>query len=254
MIPELFHLGPIPVHSFGLMVALCFFAGTPLLARSFARNGAKAELAERYIFVGGFVGLAGARIWYVLFHSEQFMRDPIDALISGGGFTFYGGFIFAWATLAIMAKRDGMRQSQLLDSMGPTLALAYAIGRLGCQLSGDGDYGIVTDSIFGMSFAQGVIPTAPGVLVYPTPFFESVFSLFALWILLTVEQKKEWKTASFSRWGLYLMLMAVERFLIEFIRVEQKFIWGLSEAQLLALGLLIVGLTCLSFGFRSRAA
>ena len=147
MIPELFQIGPIPVHSFGLMVALCFFAGTPLLARSFARNGARPELAERYIFVGGFVGLAGARIWYVLFHSAQFMRDPIDALISGGGFTFYGGFIFAWVTLAIMARRDGMTQAQFLDAMGPTMALAYAIGRLGCQLSGDGDYGLVTDSI-----------------------------------------------------------------------------------------------------------
>ena len=241
MIPTIFHLGPLPINSFGLCVALCFFAGSILLSRSFALRGIPEKYAESFIFIGGIVGLIGARIWYLLGNWDDFLADPVGGLLSGGGFTFYGGFIFSAVTLIALVKFKGISLSAFLDSMGPTLALAYAIGRLGCQLSGDGDYGIATTSVFGMSYSQGVIPTAPGVLVFPTPIFESVISLVVLWLLLRLERSPAWQ-APFACWGMYLLLMATERFLIEYIRIEKRFGYGLSQAQWIAVALFLTGL------------
>lgn len=245
MIPQIISLGPIPINSFGLMIALALLAGMERLSTSFKRNGIRPELAEKYVLVGGFGGLIAARLWYILDHWSEVKDDLFGALLSGSGFVFYGGFLVSVVTLLILAHRDKLKISAFADSVGPTLALAYAIGRLGCQLAGDGDYGIPTTSFIGMSYATGVVPTPPGVLAYPTPFFESVMSLGILWLLNKAEVGSNWKQP-YARLGLYLSMISVERFAVEFMRRNPRILYGFSEAQWIAIGLIVVGLV-LSF-------
>ena len=241
MIPQLFYLGPLPINSFGLMVALAFFAGIERLRRSFGRNGIAPELAETFVFTGGVVGLVGARLWFIAENYNEFSGQLGAALFSTAGFTFYGGFILSALTLIGLCWFYGIKLTTFLDSVGPTLALGYAIGRLGCQLSGDGCYGIATTSFLGMSYANGVVPTPPGVLVYPTPLYESLFSLALVFVLSALEQRLWWQ-APLRRFAAYLFLLGSERFLIEFLRINPTILYGLSEAQVIAGVLMAVAL------------
>ena len=241
MIPQIFHLGPVPVNSFGLMIALALFAGFYLLARSFERNGVNPALAERYVLAGGLGGLLGARIWYLATNYSSISGDFWGAALAPAGFVFYGGFICSTALLISMARFiDRFPIYKLLDSVGPTLALGYAIGRVGCQLSGDGDYGRDTYSIFGMSYQHGVVPTPPGALAFPTPLYESAMACLIALVLIRLERQPSWQ-APLRRFGLYLGLISIERFAVEFLRRNPQLAYGFSEAQWIAIGLLLLG-------------
>ena len=246
MIPNLLQLpvpflGALTINSFGLMIALCFLAGMQVMAQSFQRNRINPALADRYALTAGFVGLAGARVWYILTFYDQVRGDLWGAVFSSAGFIFYGGFIFAAAAIILMARRDELKLSSVADSFGPALALAYAVGRVGCQLSGDGDYGIATSTFWGMSYETGVIPTPPGVKAFPAPLYESAASLLILYILLGIENRPDWQ-APWRRFGAYLSMIALERFMIEFIRINPKVLLIFSQAQLIAVGLMLIGL------------
>lgn len=241
MIPTLIELGPIPVRSFGLMVALALFAGGLRLSLSFVRYGLEPRLAERYVTAAGISGLLGARLWFMAENWREVQYDFFGALFATAGFTFYGGFIIAAVCVYLLAKRDGTNVGTLCDSLGPCLALGYAVGRLGCQLSGDGDYGIPTTGFWGMSYSSGVVPTPYGQLVYPTPLFESTIALGVLYILSRVEESVTALRRPFQRFGLYLVLISVERLLVEVFRPNPVFAWGMSEAQCIAIALIALG-------------
>jgi phosphatidylglycerol---prolipoprotein diacylglyceryl transferase len=244
MIPQILHIGPFPINSFGLMIALAFFALIPRLALSFKHNGLNGALAERYVFTGGFVGFLGARLWYIA-EGHPGTENLLDALFSTAGFTFYGGFLIGAVVLLVMAHRDRFPISSFVDSVGPALALGYAIGRIGCQLAGDGCYGIPTDSVVGMSYPEGVIPTPPGVTVFPTPVFESTAAILVALVLARIETMPAWRVP-FARFGAYLVLMAVERFSVEFLRRNPSVLWSLSEAQVIAVAIFAAGLVLLA--------
>lgn len=246
MIPRIIEIGPIPINSFGVMIAAAVFAGSMLLSRSFQVNGINSKLAEKYAFTGVLAGLLGARLWYVFIDFYSQVKDNLlEALISSAGFTFYGGFIFSAIVLFIMSRMDKIPLAAFIDSTGPCLALGYAIGRLGCQLSGDGDYGMQTNSVLGMSYSTGVIPTPNGVLVFPTPLYESIMSLMILFILLKIERRKGFINVPYRRFAAYLSLISLERFLIEFLRINPKILvfgtLSLSEAQIISLVIFVVG-------------
>lgn len=241
MIPKILHLGPFPINSFGLMVALAIIAGIYRLAISFKRNNLNPELAEHFVLMGGLSGLIGARIWFVLNNLDMVSLDPIGTIFGGAGFIFYGGFIVASIVLLILCRINDIKISSFMDSVGPTLCLGYAIGRIGCQLSGDGDYGIPTTSFLGMSYENGVVPTPPGVMAYPVPLYESIIALVIMIFLLKIEKSKSW-AVPYRRFGLYLMLISCERFFIEFIRRNPEVSLGLSQAQIISTILCILGI------------
>jgi phosphatidylglycerol:prolipoprotein diacylglycerol transferase len=242
MIPTIIELGPIPIRSFGLMVALALFAGAIRLAISFERYGIDSRLAERYVTAAGISGLLGARLWYLAENWSWVQRDIFNALFASAGFTFYGGFIIAAGVVYWLARRDGVSIGRFCDSLGPALALGYAVGRLGCQLSGDGDYGSTTVGFWGMSYATGVVPTLPGERVYPTPLFESALSVAVLILLSRVEQSLRWFTRPLQRFGLYLVCISLERIVVEIFRINPAVVWSLSEAQVIGGMLLLFGL------------
>lgn len=241
MIPELFRLGPLPVNSFGLMVALALIAGTLVLGRSFSRRGIETHLAERYVMWGGLSGLLGARLWHMLEHIKETQADPFGMLFANAGFTFYGGFLVAALVLVIRSKVDKIGVLRLADALGPTLALGYAIGRLGCQLSGDGDYGVPTENFWAMSYALGAVPTPPGVRVFVTPFMESAASVAIAVFLSRFEEVKRLRDRPGSLFGLYLILISLERFFVEFLRHNPNLWAGFSQAQCVSLALVLIG-------------
>jgi phosphatidylglycerol:prolipoprotein diacylglycerol transferase len=241
MIPSIIEIGPIPIRSFGLLVALALFAGAVRLSMSFARYGLDPRLAERYVTAAGVSGLLGARVWHILENWSYLKHDLFGALFASAGFTFYGGFIVAAVVVYILARRDGIPIGRFCDSLGPALALGYAVGRLGCQLSGDGDYGSATTGFWGMSYATGVVPTLPGERVYPTPLFESTVSLAIVFLLSYVERGNRFFNRSFQRFGLYLVCISLERIWVEVFRINPVVVWRLSEAQIIAGVLLLLG-------------
>jgi phosphatidylglycerol:prolipoprotein diacylglycerol transferase len=241
MIPSIIEIGPIPIRSFGLLVALALFAGAVRLSISFSRYGIDPRLAERYVTAAGISGLLGARLWHIAENWSYLKHDLFGALFASAGFTFYGGFIVAAVVVYILAKRDRVPIGRFCDSLGPALALGYAVGRLGCQLSGDGDYGSATTGFWGMSYATGVVPTLPGERVYPTPLFESAVSLAIVFLLSYVERGNRFFNRSFQRFGLYLVCISLERIWVEVFRINPVVVWRLSEAQVIGGMLLLLG-------------
>lgn len=246
MIPTLLELGPLPIRSFGLMVALALIVGSIRLAKSFSRYGLRPELAERYVMVAGVSGIIGARIWYMIEDWQRTKFDFVGTLFSSAGFTFYGGFIIAAVAVIIAAKWDGTPLTKLVDALGPCLAVGYAVGRLGCQLSGDGDYGFTTNSWWGMSYSTGVVPTLPGELVYPTPLFESALAVLVLIVVGLVEKSKSILIQPMQRFGLYLLLISLERFVVEFLRVNERILGPLSEAQVISAAFILLAVVLLA--------
>jgi phosphatidylglycerol:prolipoprotein diacylglycerol transferase len=206
------------------------------------------------VTAAGISGLLGARLWYLGENWGEVKHDLLGALFSSAGFTFYGGFIIGSLVVLYLARRDGTDIGKFCDSLGPCLALGYAIGRLGCQLSGDGDYGIATTGFWGMSYSTGIVPTPPGVLVYPTPLFESTISLFVLWFLSRIEVSPTALTGRFQRFGLYLVLISLERLCVEGFRVNPVVAGSMSEAQIIALVLITLGGALMLRGSRTKAA
>jgi phosphatidylglycerol:prolipoprotein diacylglycerol transferase len=203
--------------------------------------------------LAGVSGLLGARLWYLGENWSEVKHDLLGALLSSAGFTFYGGFIIGSLVVLYLARRDGTEIGKFCDSLGPCLSLGYAIGRLGCQLSGDGDYGIATSGFWGMSYSTGIVPTPPGVLVYPTPLFESTISLLVLWFLSRIEVSSTAFTGRFQRFGLYLVLISLERLCVEGFRVNPVIAGGMSEAQIIALVLITLGSVLMLRGARHKA-
>jgi len=241
MVPTLIDIGPLTINSFGLMVALCFFGAFFRLSISFENNGIDPKLADRYVLVAGIVGLIGARFWYVFIDFPPPSGEVMEALTSNAGFTFHGGFLTSLVAVLAMAKFDRIPLTKFADSVGPTLTLCYMVGRLGCQLAGDGDYGIETLSWLGMTFENGAIATPPGVFVYPTPFYESLWCFFILLFLARIETRPFWMKP-LRRCGVYLCLISIERFVVEFIRVNPHYAYGLSQSQLVYIGVCLGGI------------
>ena len=159
---------------------------------------------------------------------------------------WYGGVLGGAIAVVLWARWRGMLNLGLLDFAAPLLALGYAIGRIGCQVSGDGDYGIRSSLPWAMGYPHGTVPTPPGVTVQPTPIYETLaMGLVALWL---------WRARDRYRPGIlfafYLVLAGVERLLVEFIRRNKEVFAGLTAAQLESLGLLIAGLLCLVLAAR----
>jgi phosphatidylglycerol:prolipoprotein diacylglycerol transferase len=253
MIPTLLELGPIPIRSFGLLVALALFAGAVRLAASFRHYGIDPRFAERYVTAAGLSGLIGARVWYIGENWGVLRHDLLGAIFASAGFTFYGGFIIAAFCVYILARRDGTDVGRLCDSLGPCLALGYAVGRLGCQLSGDGDYGSLTSGFWGMSYSTGVVPTLAGQRVYPTPLFESTIALAIVFILSYVERSQNILRGRFQRFGLYLVLISLERVLVEVLRINPSVIGTLSEAQVIGLSLCAFGVLLMAWPRSQKA-
>ena len=241
MIPVLFKIGPLPVYSFGVMVLLAFLGGAALVLRELKRRGIKPDHLEGYPFAAIVGGIVGARLYWVLTSLDKVVDDPLRSIFGSSGLTWYGGLIGGALAALWLGRRHRQNLWSLCDAFAPGLAAAYGIGRIGCQLSGDGEYGPPSDLPWAMSYEKGMVPTEPGVLVHPTPIYEILMMIpivLLLWRLRLQERAPGWL------FGAYLALVGVERWISELYRDRGP--WdmtlGMSTAQWLSIAAILGGL------------
>lgn len=225
------------------------------------------ELTANILLISAGAGLVGAKIFHQLENWDDFIADPMGQLLSGGGLTFYGGLICGALAVIFYVRKYGIKTGVIADAMAAPLMLAYGIGRIGCHMSGDGDWGIANlnpkpvwlqflpDWMWAHTYPNNVIRagermaecTEPlGVYcfelatpVYPTAVYEALMGIVLFTIL--------WKLRnSFSTpgmlFGLYLVFNGLERFSIEKIRINNELYNGLTQAEMISAGLIVFGL------------
>jgi phosphatidylglycerol:prolipoprotein diacylglycerol transferase len=231
------------------------------------------ELVHPYQIMGTLLmwaalwGFLGAKIFHNLEYWDDFVQDPIGGLLSFSGLTFYGGLIMGGAAVIYHANKYGIKWIHMLDIAGPGMMLAYAVGRIGCQLSGDGDWGIenlapkpswlswAPDWVWAFKYPHNVvnngvpIPGCTGPFcnelplpVFPTPFYEVLMGLLIFALLWGFRHKI--KTPGIM-WSLYLIFNGLERFMIESIRVNSQYhAFGLAftQAEMISAILILLGI------------
>ncbi len=261
MFPELFTLnlpvvGELTITSFGLMMALSFLAGYVVLRAELRRLDIDPDAGADLLLGGLIGGIVGAKIYYVLLYWDRTALDPLGMLFSRGGLVWYGGFLGGFLGVVWVLRRRGIPIGLGADAVSPTLALGYAIGRIGCFLVGD-DYGRPTDSFVGIAFPRGqppstaanlrrfgaeldpAIPDTEVLAVHPTQLYETGLSLiffFVLWRLRHRPHKQGWL------FGLWLVLAGAERFVVEAFRAkDDRFLGPFTVAQAISVAVIIAG-------------
>jgi phosphatidylglycerol:prolipoprotein diacylglycerol transferase len=240
MIPDLSEFTGLPIHWFGLLLAAAFWAAGWIATREFDRKGLDPDVASSALVWAIVGGLVGARLWLVASDPTAFWRDPLGTLFTGSGWVFYGGLAGGALAVTLLFRRRGIPWLVGADALAPGIVLAQAIGRVGCQVAGDGDWGVPSTLPWAMRYpyAIGGWPYPPGVRVHPTPVYECLayLAVFAfLW------QRRRVAAASGVIFGWYLVLASGARFLVEFVRTNPPVAMGLTAAQLTSLALVAMG-------------
>ena len=240
MYPILLRLGPITIYSYGLMMAIAFLAAGYLTGKELTRKGFDGELASSMVLWAAIGGLVGARLLAIVDDWSGFLADPLHSIFSGSGFVFYGGLIGGFIAVSWTIRRNNLPWLQAVDCIAPGLVLAQGIGRIGCQLAGDGDWGSETTLPWGMAYPNAIVgwPYPPGIRVHPAPLYEFLAYTLVFAILWSLRKRPHPDGTLF--W-LYLILAPIARFLIEFVRINPRIFLDLTEAQLVSLGLLAIG-------------
>jgi phosphatidylglycerol:prolipoprotein diacylglycerol transferase len=266
MYPNLFRLpdwvpllGGEPVTSFGVMMLLAFLVAGYVTRLGMERIGEDPEQAWDLVFMAVIGGIVGAKLYYVFLNWPRFMEEGLSFLFTRGGLVWYGGFLLATALVVWEIRRKGLPLAKMADVVAPALAIAYAVGRVGCFLVGD-DWGRPTGSWVGVRFPQGAPPTRVDIIerqfgievdpelvarygeivpVHPTQLYEvgmSTLIFFVLWRLRFHENRPGWL---FSLW---LVLAGFERFIVEFFRAkDDRFFGVITVAQIISLAIAAVG-------------
>jgi phosphatidylglycerol---prolipoprotein diacylglyceryl transferase len=237
--PEI-HLGPLELKTFGICFALGFLAAGGVLARRLRELGKPGDWSYEMIFAALVGGLVGSRLDYTLENWDKVSNDLLGNLFSGSGLVWYGGAIGGTVGVLLWARYRDWVSLALLDACAAPLALGYAVGRIGCQLSGDGDYGTVSGLPWAMSYPDGTVPTTQDV--HPTPVYETL--AMGLVALLLWRWRDRFRPGGL--FGLYLLLAGLERLLVEFIRRNDEVLAGLTLPQLVSLGLIAGGAAMLA--------
>jgi len=259
-LPEWFPIGAgAPITSFGVMMMLSFLTAGWVLKAGLVREGHDADIAWSLVFWAVIGGVVGARLYYVVLNYPRLLADPAGMLLSRGGMVWYGGFLLAAALVVWRIRKFGLPLGKTADAAAPALALAYAVGRVGCFLVGD-DYGRPTDSWVGIAFPNGLPPTTataissnfgitidPALIekygevlpVHPTQLYETGIStliFLLLWRLRGHGHRAGWL---FMIW---LALAGAERFFVEIFRAKDDRFFGVfTLAQVISLLLVAFG-------------
>lgn len=217
MFPTLINFGtigsfPVGIHSYGVMLATACITCNVILQREMNRRGFRGDISTALVAAGVIGGIIGAKLYYVLFIAASF---SFHHLLSPSGLVWYGGLFGGSVGVAFVIIRSSNPFLQTVDIIGPLLLLGYGIGRIGCLLAGDGDYGPPTDVPWAMSFPNGTVPTDD--LVHPTPIYETTISFIFFGILWS--QRKKLTSVPGMLFGASLVALAVERFIVEFWRL-----------------------------------
>ena len=243
MQPEIDLLG-LPLKTFGLMFALGFLASGAVILRRMREIGKPDDWAYEMIFAAFVGGLIGSRLFWVIENPDRI--DGVGDLVGGTGLIWYGGVIGGAVSVLGWARWRGWLGLQTLDMAAVPLAIGNAIGRIGCQLAGDGDYGKAWDGPWAMGYPNGTVPTDPGETVHPTPIYETIAMGLIAWLLWSLRDR----VRPGCLFALWLLLAGLERLLVEFLRRNDEVFAGLTVPQLESIGLMVVGAAWLAIAAR----
>jgi prolipoprotein diacylglyceryltransferase len=224
------------------------------------------EYVGEMTFIAGVAGMSGARLFHYLENIEQLIADPMGSLLSTGGFSIYGGLIIGGIAVLWYVYRKGLSPTHVADASAPALMLAYGVGRIGCHISGDGDWGLPNDApipaylgflpewIWAYSYPNNVLGidlqkdfTNMGLesltgKAWPTPLYEAIASILLFICLWSIRNRVKAPGVMFS---IYLILNGLERFLIEKIRINPPYsFWGIeaTQAELISITFMMGGI------------
>ena len=156
MHPVLFKIGPFTVYSYGVMLVTAFLIGFYFFSQEIVRKGLQKNIAIDITIIAVFCGIAGSKLLFILENISEFFANPLRIIFSSGGFTFLGGLILALIVSWFYIKKRRCNFLQAADAVAPSLIIAYGIGRIGCHLAGDGDYGLPTNLPWGTNYQTGL--------------------------------------------------------------------------------------------------
>ena len=256
MYPILFNIGQFSISSFGLMMVIAFLSANYLLKKDLMQRGFDPEIGEEITFRAAIGGILGAKIYYLIEnipsgHAADNVRGLVDIIAGlftlepsriaygiqnfGAGLVFLGGFIGGLTLVTLYVKNKRLNWFDIADSVAPVLVLGHGIGRIGCFLVGD-DYGIPSNLPWACSFPNGLPPTE--IAVHPTQLYEMI-AYFSIFIYLKYRQKHQiFKGEIIFE---YLFLSGFARFMVEFIRTNQKYYLNLSGAQYISIIMILIG-------------
>lgn len=278
MIPKLFQIGPIPIYSYGLMLGISFIVASILFSREIRRKKFGENVAVNITFIALIGGIVGAKLLYVIEDWASIMSQPVnrvfstEGIFSPAGLTWYGGLILATFLIFLYVRSKKIPFLKICDAAAPSLAIGYGIARIGCHLSGDGDYGVPISEFaswvpWGTDYSKGTLPPSVAfrgtdiaqkfggvvpnnLLCHPTPIYELILGII-IFAFLWMKRKSIKKDGKL--FFMYLIFSGVARFFIEFIRINPRILFGLSEAQIISLLLIIAGaLLYYKYPYRSQ--
>jgi phosphatidylglycerol:prolipoprotein diacylglycerol transferase len=239
--PEI-HLLGISIKTFGVTFALGFLACGLVVARRLREIDKPVDWAYEIVFAALIGGLVGSRAYFVIQNYSQVKHNLLGSIFSGSGLVWYGGAIGGAICVVAWMRWRQMLNFRAFDMCVTVLALGYGIGRIGCQVSGDGDYGVRSSLPWAMGYPHGTVPTPPGITVQPTPIYETLAMCLLAYFL--------WKLRDRVRpgvvLGLYLVFSGLERLLVEFIRRNKEVVAGLTAPQLESIVLMVIGVALLA--------
>lgn len=249
MYPLLFKIGPIPIYTYGALVA-----GGILVIIFLASWLAKKENLppEKIIDLGVYLMAAaviGSRLFYVIIEWETYIKSPLDVFkVWEGGLVFYGGFIGCILVGWWFVRRHQLPFWGVIDVYAVATPLGHAIGRMGCFMAGC-CFGKPTDSIFGVVFTDPKTLAPRDIHLHPTQLYEAGANLLIFAILMFFRRHKKFSGQVFLVYG---MLYATARFIIEFYRGDPRGgIDSLSTSQIVAIGVFVL---CGVWWWRKRQA
>jgi phosphatidylglycerol---prolipoprotein diacylglyceryl transferase len=260
------HIGPLTLPTFGLMVATAMLCAYFVMRADLRRRGITAD-AETLVAFPAIAGMIGAKLYHVFESAQEFFADPIGQLFTSYGFAWFGGLIAGIAAFVYLGRKFKIPILLLFDIASPACALGYGIGRIGCLLSGDGDYGIPTTLPWGMSFPHGLVPTTQRV--HPTPIYEFLAALVITWFLWRLGAGSAHRLrgagvlpASGARtsgsatvqpgsrpagyiFAWYMITTGIARFVVEIIRINPRSFLGMTNAQTASAASILLGVALL---------
>ena len=278
MYPVLFKLGPLVIYSFGLMLAIAFLTALNLFGKEVKRRNWDEKHVTWISMIALIGGVVGSKLFSIFEDWSVFIQNPVRTFFSASGLTFYGGFILATLGIFIYLRKHKLSFYAFADMIAPVVFLAYGIGRIGCQLAGDGDYGIPTKLPWGAYYSHGTakptevlkdyfqkypderielkydslkaIPAGVDGMgqqynrfdevtpCHPTPIYETLAAAICFAFLWS--RRKKYEVHAGKLFGLTIILMGIERFLVEFLRINPLY-FSLSMAQWISILLIIYG-------------
>jgi len=238
------HIGHLQIGTFGILLWLAAVSGCWVLYKNFQRKGVQAD-AINVTALATVAGIIGAKLWHVFESPHLLMQIPMQLLLDRAGFAWFGGLVAAILVLMWQGRVAKVGALGMLDLAAPAAAIGYGVGRIGCLTSGDGDYGIATSLPWGVSFPHGLVPTVQRV--QPTPIYEFIAALLIAWYL--------WQRGKVNRpvgmiTGEYLVWSGLARFLVEFVRINPKIYFGMSNAQVASIGSMVAGVVLIVWARR----